>query len=64
MQTGGCVIICGLNLRAEKNAIQSCPPPPFTPSLVIYPGNYNPINTNFDQKVTFVETLVKYGKVM
>ena len=40
------------------------PPPPFTPSLVICPGNYNPINTNFHQKVTFVETLVKYGKVM
>ena len=45
-----------------KNAIHSKPPSPLLWSLK--PGNYNPINTNFHQKVTFVETLVKYGKVM
>ena len=45
-----------------KNAIHSVPPSPLLWSLK--PGNYNPINTNFHQKVTFVETLVKYGKVM
>ena len=65
----GCVIICGLKLkRAMKNAIHSnTPPPPPSPSTLLWslkPGNYNPINTNFHQKVTFVETLVKYGKVM
>ena len=60
----GCVIICGLKLkRAMKNAIHS-KPPPSTLLWSLKPGNYNPINTNFHQKMTFVETLVKYGKVM
>ncbi len=40
------------------------PPPPPSPFSGHCLGNYNPINTNFHQKVTFVETLVKYGKVM